>query len=162
MSKKAIIPLAILAAPYAYLAYFWVSCFSTRCSFDPNMILCTLVAVIALPVVMLITGVGFAAGGVRRLRAAKAEATSGQGGGEGRGSGVAGLSIGLWLLAGAIPGCLGLLYIALDTPPPGRDRLGRICEKTNSGEVCRPDPEADHPTTLEMANRQLRRQREQR
>ena len=67
--------------------------------------------------------------------------------------------IGLAVMLTALPACAGLLYIILDTPEEGRDRLGRICESDGGSTTCRPDPDADRPSELDMLNAARKRQK---
>ena len=159
MSVRMISLLALLGLPYGYLVLYWSSCIVTGCQFDGHKIFYTLVALIALPFVMLVIGGAFALGGARRVRGAAASRTAPDAAAiEGARGGVR-FWIGVSLMVAALPACAALLYLVLDTPEPGRDRLGRICEETGSSTICRPDPDADHPSELEQANRALQRQR---
>jgi len=160
MSLRSIILLALLGLPYGYLAIYWSSCFVSQCQFDGDVIFYTLIALLALPFLMLIIGGVLAMGGARRVVEAGASrsatprvAAAGMIGG-------ARLWVGLALMMTAIPACAALLYFALDTPEPGRDRFGRICKKEGGATICRPDPSADHPSELDLLNRELRRQRD--
>lgn len=154
-----IIQLALLALPYGYLVFYWTGCVATSCRFDGHMLFYTFVALIAVPFVMLMIGGGFLLGGARRVRGAvTSQSPTPATVIEGARGGV-GFWIGLSLMIAALPACASLLFLMLDTPEPGRDRLGRICEQNGSSITCRPDPDADHPSELEQANRELQRQR---
>ncbi|AWW72805.1 hypothetical protein CD351_00015 [Erythrobacter sp. KY5] len=152
MSMRTVILLGAFTAPYAYLVWYWTDCFSTRCLIDGDMIFATMIAVVALPVLLIIFGGALAFGGARKV----SEGVTGRNAAR-VASGGMGASIGFKMLAAGIPGVLVLLYFALDTPEPGRDRLGRICEKTRSGEICRPDPNVDRPSTIEQLNERKQR-----
>lgn len=152
-SRSAILP-AIFGAPYAYLAYYWYSCFSANCLLDGDMILMTGIAIVALPVVLIILGTRLLVGGTRSLKHAAREGTASD-----AVRGGVGFSLGLKMVLAGVPACAVLIYLALDTPLPGRDRLGRICEETSRGTHCRPDPGANHPSELERINAMRRRQK---
>ncbi|EAQ28144.1 hypothetical protein NAP1_11133 [Erythrobacter sp. NAP1] len=152
MSIRTIILLGVFGAPYAYLAWYWAECFSTRCLIDGDMIFATMIAAVALPVLLIIFGGALAFCGARKV----SEGVKGRNTASVASGGI-GASIGYKMLAAGIPGVLVILYFVLDTPEPGRDRLGRICEKTRSGEVCRPDPDADRPSMIEQLNQRKQR-----
>jgi hypothetical protein len=159
MSRWKIILLAVLALPYGYLLLEWSACFAGACQLDGHKIFYTLVALVALPFVLAIMGGVLAVGGARRVVSAVAT-----GGGEAErivdsARGGVRLWIGIALLVAMLPACMAILGIALYTPEPGRDRLGRMCEKSGGATVCRPDPDANHPTEIEMLNRHRKRQR---
>jgi hypothetical protein len=160
MSLRPIILLALLGLPYGYLAIYWISCFVSQCQFDGHIIFYTLIALLALPFLMLIIGGVLALGGARRVVAVGVSGIAKPGAAVAGTLGGVRFWIGLSLMIAAIPACVALLYLALDTPEPGRDRLGRICEKNGGMTVCRPDPDADHPSELDLLNRELRRQRD--
>lgn len=158
MPRWMIIVLAVLALPYGYLALYWGQCLLGACRFDGHMLFYSFVALVAIPFIMAFIGGGLALRGARRLRGAAAP--SGPAARSTLAQGVRG-GIGLWigtaLLTSAVPACAALLMLMLDTPEEGRDRLGRICETKGSVTTCRPDPDADHPTPLEQANRARQR-----
>ncbi|MCL9999051.1 MAG: hypothetical protein NBV68_06690 [Erythrobacter sp.] len=58
-----------------------------------------------------------------------------------------------------LPACAALLGVLLYTPEPGRDRLGRICEKREGSTICRPDPDADRPSQLDRLNAVAKRKK---
>ncbi|TAD71524.1 MAG: hypothetical protein EAY70_14085 [Sphingomonadales bacterium] len=159
MSRRMIVLLALLGLPYGYLALYWTSCFATRCQSDGHKIFYTLVALGALPFLMAFIGGVFALGGARRVRTAAASRTPTSATVIEGARGGAGLWIGVSLMASALPACAALLYLVLDTPEPGRDRLGRICETSSGSTTCRPDPEADRPSELEQINHLRERRR---
>lgn len=147
MWTRFLITLGIFAPVYVYLAYYWTTCLSTQCQISGDMIMFTLVAMIAAPVILLLAGVGLALGGVGKLREGVKAKSAGQ-----TANASVGLALGFKLMVVAVPAVAALAYLALDIPEEGRDRLGRICEKTRSGEVCRPDPDADRPSELDRIN----------
>lgn len=159
MSKRSIIVLALLCLPYGYLAIFWSSCFVATCKLDGDMVFQTFLAIAALPFVMLISGGVLSLGGARRIVEAGPSGSAAPRTTDVNTKAGLRLSIGLWLMIVAIPGSAALLYLALDTPEPGRDRLGRICEQTGGLTVCRPDPDANHPSELDQLNRMMKRKR---
>ncbi|MDT8279005.1 MAG: hypothetical protein RQ806_00460 [Erythrobacter sp.] len=152
MSRWMITLLALLALPYGYLVLYWTSCIATGCRFDGHMLFYSVVAVIAVPFVMLMIGGGVMMGGARRIQQAATSrnptpATVAKGAGGGLR-----FWIGLVLVISALPACAGLFYFMLYTPEEGRDSLGRICETKGSSTTCRPDPEADRPSELDRIN----------
>lgn len=151
--------LAVLALPYGYLVLYWTSCIAAGCQFNGHVLFYSVVAVIAVPFVMLMIGGGVMMGGARRVREAAASrnptpATVAKGAGGGLR-----FWIGLLLLTSALPACAGLFYYMLHTPKEGRDSLGRICETKGSSTTCRPDPNADRPSDLDRLNA-LRKRRQ--
>jgi hypothetical protein len=145
-----IILLALLALPYGYLVLYWTSCIAAGCRIDGHMLFYSVVAVIAVPFVMLMIGGGVMMGGARRVHATgrnpvPANVARGAGGG-------LRFWAGLVLMVSALPACAGLFYFMLHTPKEGRDSLGRICETKGSSTTCRPDPDADRPSELDRIN----------
>jgi hypothetical protein len=159
MSWRMIILLAVLGLPYGYLLLAWGRCFVGACQFDGHLIFYTLVAVCALPFVLAIIGGALALGGARRVVGAPSTGgRSGQRMIEGARGGVR-FWVGISLMGAMLPACAALLGLVLYTPEPGRDRLGRICEKRGSSTICRPDPDADRPSELDRINAARKRQR---
>lgn len=154
-----IILLAVLGLPYGYLLLEWGACFVGTCRADGHTIFYTLVALFALPFVLAIVGGAFALGGARRVMGA---ASPGSGGAarivDGTRGGVR-FWAGISLMVAMLPACAALLGIVLYTPEPGRDRLGRICEKRAGSTICRPDPDADRPSELEQLNAVAKRRK---
>lgn len=154
-----IILLAVLGLPYGYLLLEWGMCLAGACQIDGHTIFYTLVALFALPFVLAIIGGAFALGGARRVMGA---ASPGQGGArrivDGTRGGVR-FWIGISLMVAMLPACAALLGIVLYTPEPGRDRLGRICEKSGGVINCRPHPDADRPSELEQLNAVAKRKK---
>jgi hypothetical protein len=160
MSSRMIILLAVLGLPYGYLLLEWGRCLVGVCQIDGHMIFYTLVAVCALPFVLAIIGGALALGGARRV--VGAPSTGGGGAArmvEGARGGVR-FWVGVALMAAILPACAALLGLVLDTPEPGRDRLGRICETSSGATTCRPDPDRKGNSELEMLNAAVDRQRE--
>lgn len=154
-----IILLAVLGLPYGYLLLEWGACFVGTCRVDGHTIFYTLVALFALPFVLAIIGGALALGGARRVMGA---AASGQGGARRIIAGTRGgvrFWIGTSLMVAVLPACAALLGILLYTPEPGRDRLGRICEKSEGATICRPDPDADRPSELDQLNAVAKRKK---
>jgi hypothetical protein len=147
-----ILLLALVALPYGYLVVYWSGCLVTGCRFDGHMLFYSFVALMAAPFVMLMIGGGVMMGGAGRLRAAASPGLSAPAAAKQATGGTLRFAIGLVLLVTALPTCGALFYYMLYTPEEGRDQLGRICETNGSRTTCRPDPEADHPTELEMIN----------
>ena len=137
MSRWMIILLALVALPYGYLVVYWSGCLVTGCRFDGHMLFYSFVVMM---------------GGARRLRAAASPGLSVPAAAKQATGGSLRFGIGLVLLVTALPTCGALFYYMLYTPEEGRDQLGRICETKGSSTTCRPDPEADHPSELEMIN----------
>lgn len=159
MSLRMTMLLTLLGLPYGYLLLQWSGCLFATCRLDGHLLFYTFVGVVALPFVMLILGGALTLGGARQVvQAGASERPTLRSAVEGTRGGLR-FWIGLPLMIAAVPACASLLYLALDTPVPGRDRLGRICEKTGGATVCRPDPEADHPTELEKLNLLRQQQR---
>jgi len=160
MSRRMIIALAVLGLPYGYLLLVWSACLvGAECQLDGHKIFYTLVALFALPFVLVIVGGAFALGGARRVMGA---ASPGQGGArriiDGTRGGVR-FWIGISLMVAMLPACATLLGIVLYTPEPGRDRLGRICERSGGVTTCRPDPDADRPSELDQLNAVAKRKK---
>jgi hypothetical protein len=159
MSLRMIILLAVLGAPYGYLLVQWSACLVGPCRFDGYLIFYTFVGLVALPFVMATVGGAMIMGGARRVAGAAASRRSGT---DSLRDGVRGgvqYWIGLVVMLTALPACVGLFYMILDTPEEGRDRLGRICETDGGKTTCRPDPDADRPSELDMINAARKRQR---
>jgi hypothetical protein len=155
-----IILLAVLGLPYGYLLLAWGRCLVGACQVDGHMIFATLVAVFALPFVLAIIGGALALGGARRVVGAPSAGGRGaQRLAEGARGGVR-FWVGISLMVAMLPACAALLGLVFDTPEPGRDRLGRICETSGGTTTCRPDPDRKGRSELDMLNAAVDRQRE--
>ncbi|MBU7579236.1 MAG: hypothetical protein KAF27_02020 [Porphyrobacter sp.] len=163
MSLRTIILLAVLGLPYGALALKWAACLAGGAQIDGHLIFYTLAALVALPFVMAIMGGTLALGGARRVASAAGPRRAGGRAEdriiEGTRGGVR-LWIGMAVLLSALPACAAILFLLLDTPEPGRDRLGRICETDGGTTTCRPDPDADRPSEIDMLNVAIKRQRD--
>ena len=159
MSLRSIILFAVLGLPYGYLLVRWSAVLAGATPADGHLVFYTLAGLVALPFVMAMVGGTLALGGARRVMGA---ASFGNTGPEALGEVARGglrYWIGLSLLLAALPACAALLILAFDTPEEGRDRLGRICERDGGAITCRPDPEADRPSEIDMLNAAMKRQR---
>lgn len=152
MSRWMILLLALVALPYGYLVVYWTIAVTTGGAFSGHMLFYSFVALMAAPFVMVMIGGGVMMGGAGRLRAVASPGLSAPAVAKRATGGILRFGIGLVLLVTALPTCAALLYYIFYTPEEGRDQLGRICESNGSSTTCRPDPEADHPSELEMIN----------
>ena len=159
MSLRMIILLAVLGLPYGYLLVQWSACLVGPCRVDGHLIFYTLVGLVALPFVMATVGGAMVMGGARRMAGAAVTPRIGAASVRDGVRGGVQYWIGLAVMLTALPACAGLLYIILDTPEEGRDRLGRICESDGGSTTCRPDPDADRPSELDMLNAARKRQK---
>lgn len=159
MSRWMIILLALLALPYGYLVLYWGNCLVSGCRFNGHMLFYSFIALLAIPFVMVTIGGGVMMGGARRARRGEPPSTAAacpvKDGARVRGQ----FWTGLALLLTALPTGAALLYLILYTPEQGRDMLGRICETKGSSTTCRPDPDAERPSELDRANREMQRKK---
>lgn len=159
MTLRMIILLAVLGLPYGYLLVQWGACLVGPCRVDGHLIFFTFVGFVALPFVMATVGGAMLMGGARRVAGAAVTRRSGASSVRDGVRGGVQYWIGLVVMLTALPACAGLFYIIFDTPEEGRDRLGRICETYGGSTTCRPDPDADRPSELDMLNATRKRQR---
>lgn len=149
MSRRATIICTLLVLPYLYLAYWWWSVLSSDNGvFSNELIVWSLGLMFLSPVVLVLLGGTAFISGTRNTKASMAQHDY-QGAATSGGCAYFGLRA---LIAGAVL-LAGMAWWVLDTPEPGRDRLGRICEKspTGSSTRCRPDPERKK-SALDQAN----------
>ena len=150
MSRRALIVCLLLALPYAYVTFYWarliIAC--RECSISGDMIFLTLALLFATPIVLIIAG-GTAFWSARKGAAASLERGDYAGAAKSGGCAYFGLRS---LVSGAVLLAAGL-WLLLDAPEPGRDRLGRICEESPNGSSvrCRPDPDRK-TSTLDQIN----------
>lgn len=141
----------ICLAPYAHMIATWAS----GANISGNFLLWSLILVFASPAVLAVIAFSAARSGFAMLRSGITERNPL--------AAAVGGTIAYKLAGIMVTGVLTALWIGwvfLAPPEPGRDRLGRICEKTDTGStVCRPDPAANRPTELERANRRFQWER---
>ncbi|MBX7514342.1 hypothetical protein K3179_07225 [Qipengyuania sp. GH38] len=155
MSRRAKIICAILVLPYLYVAYLWWEILSSeRGLLTGDVIFYTLALLVLTPLVMVLAGGTAFVSARRNTKASLAQhdyASAAKSGGCAY-YGLRALISGGLLLA-------GMVWWVLDTPEPGRDRLGRICEESPNGSSvrCRTDPERKK-SALEQANEKRRQE----